>query len=375
MYRDINCRICRGVAKRGVNPISNGIKDSQSRKWHLVLNNPKDSGFTHDKIKDILLIFKSLVYYCLSDEIGQTLHTHLFIAFSSGVRFSTIKRAFPTAHIEIARGTCKVNRDYCNKENKWADDDKHGTKIEGTFEEWGEMPVERQGTNNIFVDIVDRIRDGATNAELLVEFPDQLRALRDFDYVRQSLKAEEYRDKWRDLTVKYIFGETGLGKTRYVMEKHGYRNVCQVTDYKRHPFDDYQGQEVLLLEDFDSSLNFQLLLNVTDGHPIALPARFTNRQACYDKVYIISNLPLKEQYPYIKTNQLALWDAFIRRIHKVIRFFEDGTRREYITREYLDGEGRFTELPPDTWTPWDDEPPLLPESPPYCKQISLLDIV
>ena len=30
-------------------------KDTQSRKWQLTINNPVEHGFTHDKIKDLIL--------------------------------------------------------------------------------------------------------------------------------------------------------------------------------------------------------------------------------------------------------------------------------------------------------------------------------
>lgn len=42
------------------------------------------------------------------------------------------------------------------------------------------------------------------------------------DKIRQDILESRYRDTWRDLTVTYIFGESGTGKTRSVMEKEGY---------------------------------------------------------------------------------------------------------------------------------------------------------
>lgn len=56
------------------------------------------------------------------------------------MRFSTVKNLFDTAHIEAAHGSSQENRNYVSKEGKWANDIKHGTKIDGTFEEFGEIP-------------------------------------------------------------------------------------------------------------------------------------------------------------------------------------------------------------------------------------------
>ena len=91
------------------------------------------------------------------------------------------------------------------------------------------------------------------------------------------------------------------------MDKYGYSNVYAVNNYK-HPFDLYFGEYVMLFDEFSSnssvgSIRIQDMNNYLDGYPIALPARYNNKQACYKKVYIISNLDLREQY---KQEQLLL---------------------------------------------------------------------
>jgi hypothetical protein len=232
-------------------------------------------------------------------------------------------------------------------------EDKNETSIQGTFKERGELPAEVQG-GGIEAIIISRIQDGATNAEILLQFPHYLRGMRDVEYVRQSLKQEEYRDKWRTLETTYIFGATGLGKTRHVMDTYGYSNVYAVNNYK-HPFDLYAGEDVMLFDEFSSGIRIQDMNNYLDGYPIALPARYANKQACYEKVFIISNLDLREQYRSEQQTQPEVWKAFIRRINKIIRFMPDGTRREYATQDYLFGSGSWVELPADTPTPFDNE--------------------
>ena len=326
-------------------------KDIQVRRWHLIINNPAD--YSHKQISEIIHNnFRSIVYYCMADEQGQTLHTHLFMAFSGGVRFSTIKKHFPTAHIEAAQGTAQQNREYIAKEGKWENDEKGDTKIQGTFEEWGKMPVAHQG--GIESIIIDRIQDGASNAEILLQFPHYLRGMRDVEYVRQSLKQEEYRNKWRTLETTYIFGSTGLGKTRHVMDGFGYSNVYTVNNYK-HPFDGYAGESVILFDEFASGIRIQDMNNYLDGYPLSLPARYNNKQACYERVFIISNLHLKQQYINEQQSRPEIWAAFLRRIHNVVRFMPDGKRCEYSTADYIAGADNFIELPQETPTPFDTE--------------------
>lgn len=81
------------------------MSDTQCRKWQITINNPANKGGTHDRISKELRALKSIVYYCMADEAGQTHHTHVFAAFSSAVRFSTLKAHFPEAHLETARGS------------------------------------------------------------------------------------------------------------------------------------------------------------------------------------------------------------------------------------------------------------------------------
>ena len=91
----------------------------QSRKWQLTINNPQDHGMTHDEIIDRAQKFNPS-YMCLADEIGEqgTYHTHVFFCSSSPMRFNTVKKRFPTAHIDKAYGTAQENRDYIRKEGK-----------------------------------------------------------------------------------------------------------------------------------------------------------------------------------------------------------------------------------------------------------------
>lgn len=332
------------------------MRDTQSRKYLITINNPFEHGYTRENLREKITALKSLMYFCAAEEKGLdtgTHHIHIYAVFSSGVRFSTMKNVFSLGgDIEPAKGSSAENRDYVAKTGKWADSEKADTRIEGTFEEYGEMPEEHQGVGGEEAAIIERIKDGASNADILREYPHYLRGLRDVEYVRQTLRAEEYRDKWRDLETIYIWGTTGAGKTRYVMESFGYGNVYAVNDYK-HPFDGYAGESVMLFDEFVSGIRIQDMNNYLDGYPLALPARYSNKQACYDRVFIISNLDLHDQYTYERLNQPEVWAAFIRRIHKVIRFFPYGSMQEYETKDYLARAGRWEELPDDTPSPFE----------------------
>ncbi|MBR1649971.1 MAG: replication protein [Lachnospiraceae bacterium] len=307
--------------------------DIQSRKWQLTINNPQHKQLTHEEIKYILNMFKSIQYYCLSDEIAGTHHTHIYLLFKSPVRFTTIKNKFPQAHIEKAYGTSAQNREYVFKEGKWEQDKKKETNLAETHEEWGDLPEERQGARNDCAELYEMVTEGKSNYEIIEGNPNFIKQVERIDKVRQIVQEEQFKEIFRNLEVEYIFGDTGSGKTRCVMEKYGYSNVYRVTNYK-NPFDQYQGQDVIAFEEFQSSIPINQMLVYLDGYPLMLPCRYSDKVACYTKAFILSNIDLKEQYQDIQRYNPETWKAFLRRIQKV-RVFQNGKTDEYRLYDYL----------------------------------------
>lgn len=313
----------------------------QSRKWQLTFNNPAEHGFDHVSIAEKIGSLASVLYWCLCDEVGSegTYHTHLYIAFRTPRPHTVLENAFPGAHRENVKGTSQQNRDYVLKDgekyNKQPDGaydytDNSGKRHVGinhsdTFQEWGEMPTEHQGKSKDAEVILGMLQDGASDYEILTAVPGAMNHLEDVARSRSVLRDREFAEKWRDLEVTYIFGTTGAGKTRSVMDKFGYQACYRVTDYK-HPFDTYDGQDVIIFEEFRGGLKHGDMLNYLDGYPLLLPCRYFNRQACYTKVFIITNIPPDEQYMSIDRETRS---AFFRRIHTVIQYDKTGRVTSY----------------------------------------------
>lgn len=325
------------------------IIDSQSFMYQLTINDPIDKGWTHQKIFEVLKAnFKTLVYACMADEQGSMFHTHIFVVFSSRVRFSMMKRYFPAAHLEKCRGTASDNVNYIKKSGKWAEDlSKQEKVIEGSFEEWGTCPPDSKGARHDLSELYQMIADGLTNAEILSINQDYILQIDKLEKIRMILLSEKYKDTVRlDLEVIYISGATGTGKTRGVLESNGYSNVYRVTDYK-HPFDNYNGQPILAFDEFRSSLPIKEMLMFLDIYPIELPSRYTNKFACYKKVYIISNWSLENQYKEIQKGDIETWEAFLRRIHKVLVYGKDGQITEYSSAKDYMSKYDFIEIKDD----------------------------
>ena len=297
---------------------------TQSRRYLLTFNNYNEHGFSVNKIKDIAASFNP-VYLCLSEEIGAegTPHVHLYLEMAYPVRFATIKRRFPTAHIDIAYGTPNDVRNYVRKEGKYSNTEKAETRVEGSFYEWGDIKPLKLPMKQTMPEVIALINAGKTNMEIISMYPEYAFKTRDLDGLRESILAEKYMVENRDVTVHYVYGDTGTGKTFNIFKNHNPRDICRITDYSGPfgvRFDAYHGQKVLVLEEFHGQIDLPFLLNLLDRYPLMLPARYTDRVACFTEVYITSNAPLDAHYNDWRGKSLETYNAFLRRISDVTHY-------------------------------------------------------
>lgn len=296
---------------------------AQSRKMLITFNNPQESGYDHPII--IGLVRKlGPQYFCLADEIGNqshTYHTHLFLYRPSPIRFRTIKKTFPTAHIDIAYGTAKEIRDYVRKEGKWENTDKAETRVSGTFFEEGIMPTESEERSPRKARLLEMIKSGASDSQILDADPTNIFHIKDFDQVRQTVLSDKYSGENRNVVVSYIYGQTGVGKTRSIYQSFHAKDVCRITSYRANNgalFDAYKGQDVLVFDEYSGQIPIEEMLTYLDRYPVMLRARYFDRVAAFTKVYILSNFALEEQYQKIQKDAPQQYSALLRRINNVI---------------------------------------------------------
>lgn len=154
-----------------------------------------------------------------------------------------------------------------------------------------------------------------SNAEIMAANPDSAKHIHLMDKIRQDILEALYREQWRDVEVTYIFGPTATGKTRGVMEAHGYSSVYRVTDYS-HPFDRYAQEPVLYLDEFRSSLLIGDMLDYLDGYPLALPARYANRQAWM--IWYNTRFPIIPQFPGISSMEAGRYSRNTQNFWRVL---------------------------------------------------------
>lgn len=284
---------------------------SQNRSWVLTI--PARDFPTLESLQDALGR-----YACVGQrELGKKEncetgtryeHWQVYIYNPSPVRFKTLKKVVPTAHIEPRRGSHSEAFWYCQKDDSTFLGDRFNwgvavppkPKIGGTLEELHEKIINGEAS-------VDELLTGSHKAIA------HWRGLREAEAVLQKKK---WRSVTRDLEVHFIFGGAGVGKTHFVYAKEGFDSVYAPGSYK-NPWDNYGSESVLLLDEFNGQIEFEFFLKVLDKYPLLLPARYSDKWAGYSKVYIISNLSLGEMYLHIQQDpaKSRQWDALLRRIN------------------------------------------------------------
>lgn len=316
--------------------------NTRCRKYNITINNPIEHGYSHEKIKEILST-SNYIYFCMCDEIGTegTYHTHIYVYFENAVYFSTLKKRFCTAHIEQAKGSSQENRDYIRKEGRYIDSDKKETNIIETFEEYGEMPLDKKAKNkSVSEDVYDMLESGCTVAEIIRRHPSYATKTSSLEQARQTILEEKFENIRREVETFYIYGDTGTGKTRSIMDKYGYSNVYKITNYE-HPFDGYKDEDIILFDEYRSSLPIGDFLQYLDCYPCRLPARYHDKVACYTKIFIISNIPLSQQYKNIQIEQPQTYNALIRRISEITKFEFNNEQLPFATENVI----QISELP------------------------------
>jgi len=304
----------------------------RNRKWfcRVTKKNNTQNGLYEYDFDDL---YKTLcdkydnILFALHDKDLENIHCHIVIQNKTQIKFDTLKKLIPYGDIEKQRGSNKECYDYClhiDEKSKETEKDTYDesclkTNIDN-IEVW-KMLGNASGSRSDLVEIFTMIKNGASDFEIMSKYPSQFIMYgKAISQARQSFLREAHGNDFRQLQVTYIFGSTGVGKTRSVMEKYGYKNVYRVTDYGTGAFDGYNGQDVILFDEFRSSIKISNMLTYLDGYPVELPCRFANKPALFTKVYIISNIPLYAQYELVQKNEPKTYDAFCRRINEVYDF-------------------------------------------------------
>jgi len=323
--------------------------DGNARSWFCIFNNPNDHGFpgTPQEVCDSILEIwmrdnpqrDCAVLYCISADGLE--HCHAVFEDKKTMRFSVIKKLFPSMHIQPTKGNKQEAEDYINKRGKW---EEKGEKILAKAQH-GEIKGYQGQRRDIDI-IGQMIEQGKTPKEILAS---NFANYRHETHIRKAFfdKRDAETPPVRNVDVRYHVGESGSGKSYaavQLMEVHGEGNVFVVTSYEIGGFDGYNGEPILLLDEFRGHMKFSVLMHVLDKYKATVHARYANVKALWSEVHMCSVLPPERLYSKMVTenNDLDAYEQLKRRIHTVIYHWidEDGKYRQHEMpmSEYIDYE-------------------------------------
>lgn len=257
---------------------------SKHRSWCFTINNPEE-GFQQEL--DMQLSKDCVKYAIFQYERGKTRGTDHFqgyVTFQYGKTFKTAKEFLgERAHLEVARGSAKQNKDYCSKED---------TRIDGPWE-YGTLPEQGKRTDLLFFQ--DTLEKHLNDHLAVIEkCPTQcMKYYKYMDYYFKKKNDEIMRKRRMEKWVCVLYGPTGTGKTRHVYDNHDWDDIYVIQQGTGTNnslwFDGYTGQSVVLIDDFRGNIMFKFLLNLLDRYPLRVQVKGGTVLFNPDKIYITSN--------------------------------------------------------------------------------------
>lgn len=265
------------------------------RHWCFTLNN-----HFLDDIENICLFVNDDIarYVCFGEEISETGTPHLqgYIEFHKPHRLRAVKRLFNDEemfpHLEERRGTRDEARDYCLKT--------------GQYHEAGSWCTGQGQRTDLatFNTLITMIKDGRTDAELVEFSPATFtKHYRGLDRIRGIFEKQNSK-QFRTVTVNTVIGKAGSGKTRAAFEFDNDTFVVDCSN-EQFPFNGYDGENTILLDDFRGGIKYAHLLRILDGHRLLVNVKGGCRYAQWENVIITSNAEPSTWYKFGLTPELS----------------------------------------------------------------------
>jgi len=260
-----------------------------------------------------------MVYLVYQEEISEsgTYHFQGYCEFKKRCRKNKAKELLGgrTVHVEKRRGTQEQASEYCKREFNEDGSDKR-IPLTVPFEEGVPRPDE-QGKRVDLIAFKDAVMAGANQRDLLDEHVAIIARYPKFYATLTMLHRPERRS---DLTVTLLIGETGLGKTRMVVERFkgddGFFQ-CPVSNGTVW-FDGYDGHTKVLIDDFAgaaSHVQLSFVLQLLDRYPVQMPVKGSHCWWMPNEVFVTTNI--LPRYWYKWENRGGQYKALARRFHFV----------------------------------------------------------
>lgn len=274
----------------------------------------------------------------------QTPHIQMYAEMHDAARLHKWKSTFgETAHIEPRRGTQKDAIKYCSKDE---------TRKEGPWELFKEN-LKGQGSRTDLEEIKGKLDSGKPLSDIANEH------FKSFVLYHKSFSVySAIRSRPRDFKTEVILccGVPKSGKTFYAnqeAQRHGSIYWKSRNNASNEWWDQYDGQDSVIFDDFYGWIKADNMLRIMDAYPHQVEYKGGSRQFNSKYLFITSNTLPMSWY----TNQFVSGNiefaAFIRRIGQFILFWFDSItdeRKMQIFTDYDEFEDFYSIRYPDKYT-------------------------
>ncbi|MBB1099593.1 hypothetical protein LTY36_04060 [Limosilactobacillus agrestis] len=191
----------------------------------------------------------------------------------------------------------------------------------------------------------------AKGAKIFLQFSKKL------DDIKDDLDEQNYKD-WvrtkkqagKPLKTVWLSGPSGLGKTRYAVDFARVNALsCFVTSGWRDPFENYNGQKVLILDEIrPHSVNYQDLLQLLDPYNFEkmLSARYHNVLFKSDVIIVTSVYSPLDFYQELNVSdkKIDTFDQLNRRLGSISFFTDSEVQEIQYLRKTTSSEWRYKKL-------------------------------
>ncbi len=259
-----------------------------------------------------LLEMEYLVYQEEISESG-TYHFQGYCEFKRQMSLNPAKALLggATVHLERRRGSQAEAIAYCKKVD---------TRVAHTDPyEFGEP--RSQGKRIDLEGFKDEVLGGKRKRDLV---DDHFAIIARYPKFYEQLTMLNRPARTEQLVVSLLIGDTGLGKTRSVMDKFGVDPDFFVAPLNNGTmwYDTYDGHSKVLLDDFSgasSHISLCSLLRLLDRYPVLVPTKGSHTWWLPNEVFVTTNIYPKDWYKWEGRGEQ--YKALARRFHKVYLYY------------------------------------------------------
>lgn len=152
-----------------------------------------------------------------------------------------------------------------------------------------------QGTRSDLISLYDDIKHGVKVIDMLNKDPKVSKFEKQIRFMQFQLNEFKSDRQATGVKVYVLYGDPGTGKTFSAINTFGksgdyFKLDCTSTKYGSLWFDGYEGQKVLVLDDFDEGVcSVSFLKNLLDKYKLRLQVKGGHTWAAWDTVVITSN--------------------------------------------------------------------------------------